>query len=656
MGEIQPTINPALSPMNGELDALCRLIREQKVILWVGSGFSSYAGYPIGTQLPSMLLSHLGELPEGAPDPETASLQEAADYYVEQKERSGLNTFLVEQYGKEPSRCDMHDSLALINRVKYIVTTNYDPLFERAYGDRVVVISRDEDLPQSTEYPDKTILLKIHGDITQPDTIIITSEDYKNFDSDTIVWNKIRTLLAEYSVVFIGYSLHDPNVETMLQGIYTRLKGKKHPYFFISRTIDDAKRKDLEIFGLHFIEMEAAVAIEYITGNAIQYSFVDGMKNPSLLAKSDQIFDHQGFRVDRTFTGGKVTHASLILTRPEVHCNISFSISSKSDSSPKFKAFYDVAAGKSFDPVKLTDEESCITINDAQINGVFAIDPEIKTFKELSIIPHPSEEVTVDLQLQNQPIRLSNLKMRIFKSETSVRFEIIDPFFTFTLSINFSTGEHTVNYSGQNIIPDIERARIIYSLVNGWLHGENIELLWEKFSSPLVIQSSSITEGRINIAYIDDLFRLYSDLSDIQKILKVKLQMPKSISPKECGIILEIAAFIRGEKQPLNGLKTRFGNTAQIRPLILKDELGLFRMADIWETRELFGKTLQIPFAVECEDALIKNIHQVRSEIEREDEDLHIEWGSKTGKIFKKYEPLSASVKSLLKSQKEGVK
>ena len=244
------------------------------------------------------MFSCLGELPDGAPNPSSASLQEAADYYVEQKERSGLNSFLLEQYGKEPSRRDVHGSLALINRVKYIVTTNYDPLFERAYGDNIVVILRDEHLPGSTDFPNKTILLKIHGDITQPDTIVITSEDYKKFKTDTIVWSEIRTLLAKYAVVFIGYSLHDPNVETMLGDIYARLKEKKHPYFFIDWKIDDTKRKELASYDLHFIEMDSVAAIDYITGNAIQYSYLDGIKNPAVLSKSAQIFENKGVRVD----------------------------------------------------------------------------------------------------------------------------------------------------------------------------------------------------------------------------------------------------------------------------------------------------------------------------------------------------------------------
>jgi len=404
MSETQPTINPALQYTTSELDALSKLIREEKVIFWVGSGFSSYAGYPTGTQLPSIMLSSLGELPEGAPNPDSASLQEAADYYVEQKERSGLNSFLIEQFGREPSRCDAHESLALINRVKYIVTTNYDPLFERAYKDKIIVVSRDEHLPESTEHPDKTILHKIHGDVSQPDSIVITSEDYDNFKSDAIVWSEIRSLLAKYSVLFIGYSLHDRDVKKMLDDIYGRLKGTKHPYFFIDWKIDDTKRKDLASYDLRFIEMDAVAAIDYITRSAIQYLFVDGMKNPSLLLKSNQIFESRGFHVDPSFSREKISHVSLVPERSGFNCKFVFSISSASRDSSELRALHEFITGYSFEPITLQAPSCEIEVRDAEINGIFVIDPSIKNLKKIVITPKPSGEITADLQLCTQPI------------------------------------------------------------------------------------------------------------------------------------------------------------------------------------------------------------------------------------------------------------
>jgi len=628
--------------MNGELDVLCKLIREEKVILWVGSGFSSYAGYPTGTELPSMLLSSLGELPEGAPDPETASLQEAADYYVEQKERSGLNTFLVEQYGKEPSRCDMHDSLALINRVKYIVTTNYDPLFERAYGDRVVVVSRDEDLPKSTEYPDKTILMKIHGGITQPDTIVITSEDYKNFDADTIVWSKIRTLLAEYSVVFIGYSLHDPNVETMLQGIYTRLKGKKHPYFFISRTVDATKRKDLADHDLHFIEMDAISAIDYITGNAVQYSYLDGMKNPPLFSRSAKIFEKYGVRVDRTFAGEKVSNISLIPTRPDVHCEFNLTISSKTGDNTKILEFCKFASGQSFESVNLTDADCNISIKDAKMNGIYIFDPSIQSFPAISVSSQPGEIVSADLQLQNASLRLSNLKFKIFKSDVLLKLEIDDPDFFFKLSIPKEKPEWTLNFSLHHIMSDIERGRLIYNLFNSWMQGETLELLTDRLPIPFLIPPISSPEISPDSPPIPALCKLYTDLSDIQHILKVRLSVPATISREDLQTIRDLATFLHGRKQKIPEVKaTIVLRTDDITPLTEGKLLTLEGKGPVGTLDySIFGKTLKVPFTIEGLDILFENVDDILDLIKKEVKELPIVAKSTTGQLFIHYSPL----------------
>ena len=571
-------------------------------------------------------------------------MQEAADYYVERKERSGLNTFLIEHYGREPSRCDMHESLAHINRVKYIVTTNYDPLFERAYGDRVVAISRDEDLPKSTEYPDKTILLKIHGDITHPNTIVITSKDYEKFDSDTIVWSKIRTLLAEYSVVFIGYSLHDPNVEKMLRGIYTRLKGKKHPYFFISRIVDATKRKDLADHDLHFIEMDAISAIDYITGNAIEYSFVDGMKQPELLTKSDPIFAHQGFRVDRQISGGKVTHVSLVPMRPETEIKFTLSLSSKSGRGSSIQAFQNYITGQSVEPVKLSDEDCDIEIRNGKMNGVFVFDPSHPKIHEIQITPHPSQEITADLQLQTHPFKLTHVPLKIFKTDSLLKLEIQDPNFTFSLKLTKGSRVGQINFSSRYIISDIERARAIYTFFNCWILGDTIELITENLPAPFLIPSSPIIEKTPCNPPVHQLNQLYTDLSDIQNILKVKLTLPEKISPEEQVTIRRISAFIRGRDQHLNDLSITLANTEELRKNLFKQDSGVLRLSgEMWEEYSLFGRKLKIPFTVEGTDVVIVNGDEVHESIAREEADVKILWKSTTGQLFKKFDASSST-------------
>jgi len=654
MSEIHPTISPALIPANNELNALCELIRHEKVILWVGSGFSSYAGYPTGSQLPAILLAALGELPSDAPDPRSASLKEVADYYVAAKDRDSLIYLLKEHYCKTPLRFDVHESLALINRVKYIITTNYDPLFEHAYGDRIVKIAHDDELPSSTDYPEKTVLLKIHGDLSDPNSVVITSDDYDKFDKDSIIWGKIRSLLAEYSVVFIGYSISDPNVEEMLRDIHKRLKERKHPYYFIDSKIDEKMRVHLSDYALHYIEMDATVAIDYITGNTIEYAFVDGMKNPALLSKSDQIFDRKGFRVDRSFTAGKITHASLVPTRPGVHSSIGLTLSSKTSESSDLIDFHNLITGYSFEPVTLRAPTCDITIRKAEMNGVITIDPTIKTFQYLELKPHPVKEALVDLQLEQQPFRLGNLRAKIYNSAVLLKLEIEDPDFTFTLYVTHATRAGKINFETHQIISDIDRARTIYGLLDGWIQGDNLKILSNGFDGSLTIPSQSV-DNTPGIPSMREFYQLYSDLSDIQTVLKIKLQLPvDEIKAEDCEIICQVATLLRGRKELINEVTTTFSNTEQIHTLLnKKDTPGVQFSGDGWKEFSLFNKVIKVPVVIEGFDLILTNEHEIQAAIQRGDKDLRFRWKSKTGKFYGRFATFPSDEKVQTGRQKE---
>ena len=63
-------------------------------------------------------------------------------------------------------------------------------------------------------------IFKIHGCISEPDTIVLTKNDYEDFNTrNTYLAAKITTILVEHPVVFIGYSLNDPNIQSLLSAI-----------------------------------------------------------------------------------------------------------------------------------------------------------------------------------------------------------------------------------------------------------------------------------------------------------------------------------------------------------------------------------------------------------------------------------------------------
>jgi SIR2-like domain len=124
-----------------------------------------------------------------------------------------------------------------------IVTTNYDRLLERAYGQRpyqVVVqpvAGFHEDELHELEYklalPEAPIIYKIHGSFgengaadpqDESGRLILTEEDYIEFLSvigreDMGMPKMIRSKLAKATILFLGYSLQDWDFRTLYKAL-----------------------------------------------------------------------------------------------------------------------------------------------------------------------------------------------------------------------------------------------------------------------------------------------------------------------------------------------------------------------------------------------------------------------------------------------------
>ena len=118
---------------------------------------------------------------------------------------------------------DKAEELALLKAISSkslagIITTNYDCLLERETDGYKSFVGQEELVFSAIQ--GWAEIYKIHGSITNPGSIVITESDYQHFmEYCPYLASKLMTIFMEYPIIFIGYSLSDPNVRIILQSI-----------------------------------------------------------------------------------------------------------------------------------------------------------------------------------------------------------------------------------------------------------------------------------------------------------------------------------------------------------------------------------------------------------------------------------------------------
>ena len=99
-----------------------------------------------------------------------------------------------------------------------IITTNFDELLETITDNYHVYIGQEELVFSPIQ--GLAEIYKIHGCITQPNLLILTDKDYLDFNkSSPYLASKLMTIFMEYPIIFLGYSITDPNIQTILHAI-----------------------------------------------------------------------------------------------------------------------------------------------------------------------------------------------------------------------------------------------------------------------------------------------------------------------------------------------------------------------------------------------------------------------------------------------------
>ena len=150
--------------------------------------------------------------------------------------------------------------MARIPCIREIVTTNWDDFFESECCATPFVYEQD------MVYWDKTDrkVLKLHGSINNPGTVVVTSEDYKKrykLFNTGLIGSQLKLLIANRKIAFIGYSFGDEDFNRVYSLIHSLIGDFiKKPYIITLDKLNDRKWKELGLepiytAGEYFLEV-----------------------------------------------------------------------------------------------------------------------------------------------------------------------------------------------------------------------------------------------------------------------------------------------------------------------------------------------------------------------------------------------------------------
>lgn len=634
--------------LEDDFKLVCEAFQRGEAVLWAGAGLSAYAGYPVGTAFARILTEELGEVPSK----EESSLPDIAERYQAVMGREALLNKIREVFGKEPTDVETHRLLSLIKDIPYIVTTNYDRLFERAYGEKIIPIASEREMQKTQAQGSgnrRQILYKPHGDVDHPDQLVITRTDYKQFEKESFLWEAIDILPVSYPIVFIGYSLNDKNTLDLFDKVLTRCGRQEKPHFIIKRkkTSHDLTQLDdltqYEKYNVKLIEKDAEEAIREISEYLAKRSMLDILDNPYKMRSKNSFFKDRNLETTLTIgNDDKISNFSIRSTNPDIPSTIKGCLDiSSAEGSSHFQKLEDLKLRRSFDPLKLSGSECKLKFN-AEINGIYIVDPNGPPLDNLTFIPHPDEEKEVDLQIGTDLNRITNVLMKRFVSDSHAR--AIFSTHGFDLTINLAHATRSVDCT-LNIHPltDIERKREIFTFINTWIEEEAILVIPSGKEKPWLIPSP-IDKKQDFCEMIRFGYRFFVDLSDIQKECCIRLQMPENgVTDEEYENITDVASLIRGERCIMDEITMtvppQFPDTAKF----LTDKPVDFECSgpDFKESFEIFGVPISLPVVVEGRGVVLSNLEEARADVERGADTISLRYDGSVGELYQRYIPRS---------------
>lgn len=268
-------------------DALIDELAARRCIIFMGSGVSAACKNQDQTKSPPTWESLLRKLNNNLPDGEDKDFAlskiekkeylDAAEIICDKINTANFARILRSEFSAPRySPSEIHKSILAIDP-KIVVTTNYDDIYDNycRTGDAAAGYNTctyyDSHLINDLRSPIRTII-KAHGCISNPAKVVLTKHHFFKAKQEAPNFFKILdALFLTNTLLFIGYSLSDPDIQLLLENNNITAPGSNNHYVVIrENTLHNSLKKSAEkSYNVRFIEYKGDDHSELISGMEI---------------------------------------------------------------------------------------------------------------------------------------------------------------------------------------------------------------------------------------------------------------------------------------------------------------------------------------------------------------------------------------------------
>jgi len=439
--------------------------------------------------------------------------------------------------------------------------------------------------------------------------MIVTKTDYVNYfalQQDDPIWSVVKSFLAKYSILFIGYSLEDENVRSIFTTIDEKMQGCRNRCYFVSPCLPKHRQYYLSKKNIQYIDMTGEEIIPRIHREIQKHLIEDLKKGYVQYTAVCKILQEHNINANFNIqSDGTLYLKSIQCSDSIIQCSIEFN----NDHQLPIGELQELMHGLSFDSVKLN--KGSILGFKTFLKGFELPIASAAEHLELELKAIPRKTFDCSFLLKNNEIDLNNIKGAIYCSKYLLQIKFEHQYVSFSYKYKALDGNAAFDFETVENI-DVIQAKKIYDFLNKWLQGDEIIILnHDGIKIPNLPSPIEIADDlKFKVDYLSG---FYSDLFEIQKYFGVVFNNISEITENDLDNIISLLAAIRQTTLRVDNVKMKITPTTDdFEKSISEEKFSVKFVMKMPEKIKLFGQIFTLKEGeINCTDAYVVNKKEV---------------------------------------------